>query len=146
MIYDGANLVVHLLRLKCSMGVREPWSSGYGRRVMFQRSWVRIRLLEGHFFTYLFVVKFVMCVLKDENKLKSVPRVVSLWQGSQSAINYKTKRLIYPSVVNVLDSGKISTELMGPLWPPIPPATTMAVCHPCKMVGIEMSHTTGSLH
>ena len=27
-------------------------------------------ILEGHFVTYLFVVKFVMCVCKDENKLK----------------------------------------------------------------------------
>ena len=28
----------------------------------------RRRVLEGHFFTYLFVVKFVMRVRKDENK------------------------------------------------------------------------------
>ena len=28
------------------------------------------RTLDGHFFTYLFVVKFVMCVWKDENKWK----------------------------------------------------------------------------
>ena len=27
-------------------------------------------ILDGHFFTYLFVVKFVMCALKDENKRK----------------------------------------------------------------------------
>ena len=27
-------------------------------------------MLDGHFFTYLFIVKFVMCVWKDENKLK----------------------------------------------------------------------------
>ena len=28
------------------------------------------RMLDGHFFTYLFIVKFVMCVWKDENKWK----------------------------------------------------------------------------
>ena len=51
---------------------REPWSSGYGKRLLFQRSvslnpstiyWMDI-------FSHLFVVKFVMCVWKDENKLK----------------------------------------------------------------------------
>ena len=41
----------------------EPWSSG-NKRFIFQRSWVRIPapLLDGHFFTYLFVVGFVMRV------------------------------------------------------------------------------------
>ena len=28
------------------------------------------RLLDGHFFTYIFVVRIVMCVWKDENKRK----------------------------------------------------------------------------
>ena len=28
------------------------------------------QILDGHFFTYLFVVKFVMCAFKDENKRK----------------------------------------------------------------------------
>ena len=39
---------------------------------MFQRLWVWIRhhILDGHFFTYLFDVKFVMCVWKDKNKWK----------------------------------------------------------------------------
>ena len=37
---------------------------------MFQRLWVQIPAPYGHFFTYLFVVKLVMCVWKDENKLK----------------------------------------------------------------------------
>ena len=30
----------------------------------------RHNILDGHFFTYIFVVKFVMCVWKDENKWK----------------------------------------------------------------------------
>ena len=51
---------------------REPWSSGYGRTLMFQGREFQSRqcILDGHFFTYLFVVKFVMCVWKEENKWK----------------------------------------------------------------------------
>ena len=43
---------------------REPWSTGFGRRLCSKdrefESWHRI--LNEHPFTYLFVVKFVMCV------------------------------------------------------------------------------------
>ena len=50
----------------------EPWSSGYERRRLFQRSWVWIPALYTGwtFFTHLFIVKILMCVWKDENKLK----------------------------------------------------------------------------
>ena len=37
---------------------REPWSSGYGRRLVFQT------------FSHLFVIRIVMFVWKDENKQK----------------------------------------------------------------------------
>ena len=57
-------------RIKLSM----PWSSGYGKRLMFQRLWVRIQALYTGWtwhFSHIFVVKIVMmCVWKDENKLK----------------------------------------------------------------------------
>ena len=51
---------------------REPWSSGYGRRLMFQRLgsnpgavyWMYI------YFSHIFVVRIVMFVRKDENKRK----------------------------------------------------------------------------
>ena len=51
---------------------KEPWSSGYGRRLVFQRMGVQILASYNGwtFFTYLFVVKLVMCVWKDENKWK----------------------------------------------------------------------------
>ena len=41
--------------LKFTGSGREPWPFGYGRRLMFRRSWVRISalLLDGHFFTYI---------------------------------------------------------------------------------------------
>ena len=64
---------------------QEPWSSGYGRRLMLQRSWVWILApyTGWTFFTYLFVVKFVMCVWKDENELKNRPRFVHFLNNCQ---------------------------------------------------------------
>ena len=49
----------------------EPWSSGYGRRL----TWVCILApYPGRtIFAYLFVVKFVMSVWKDQNKWKKRP-------------------------------------------------------------------------
>ena len=53
---------------------REPWSSGYGRRLMFQSLWVRILAPYTGWawhFSHLFVVIIVsMCVWKRENKWK----------------------------------------------------------------------------
>ena len=52
---------------------REPLSSGYGRRLMNWRLWVRFPATYTgwtFFHIYLFVVKFVMCVWNDENKWK----------------------------------------------------------------------------
>ena len=51
---------------------REPWSSGYGRRLTSKKSWVRILVPDTGwaFFSHLFVVKIVMCVWKDDNKWK----------------------------------------------------------------------------
>ena len=50
---------------------REPWSSGYGSRLMFQRLWVWIPVpySEWKFFSHLNVVK-IMCVWKDDNTWK----------------------------------------------------------------------------
>ena len=49
----------------------EPWSSGYGTRLMFQRSWVRIlALYTGRkFFTFICYKNCNVC-LKRQNKLK----------------------------------------------------------------------------
>ena len=50
---------------------REPWSSGYGRRLMFQKSWVQIRAPYAGwpFFTFI-CCKILMFVRKAENKRK----------------------------------------------------------------------------
>ena len=51
---------------------RESWSSGYGRRFMYRRLWVRIPALHtGWTFSHLFGVKIVMFLCrKDGNKQK----------------------------------------------------------------------------
>ena len=69
---QGTSLAVTLLMkslLKVSVG-REPWSSGYGWRLMFERSWVRILApytgwTFGHFFTFI-CCKIVMFDWKDQ--------------------------------------------------------------------------------
>ena len=58
----------------CSHMWTEPWSSGYGRRLMFQKSWFRIQAPYTEWtFSHLFVPKIVMFVWKDENKRKKMP-------------------------------------------------------------------------
>ena len=57
-------------RNKCGQE-REPWSSGYGRRLMYRRLWERIPApYTGWTFFHipLFAVKIVMFVWNDKNK------------------------------------------------------------------------------
>ena len=65
--FANAFLILSIL-IKTSSN-QEPWSSGYGRRLVFQRSSVRIPALYTGW-THLFVVKIVFCVWKDEIKWK----------------------------------------------------------------------------
>ena len=51
---------------------REPWSSGYGWRLMFERSWVRIPAPNtgwNDIFSHWFVVKFVFDVCLKRPKI-----------------------------------------------------------------------------
>ena len=52
--------------------MREPWSSGYGRRLVFKRSWVRIPALYTGwtFFTFIYCKNCIVCLKKTENKRK----------------------------------------------------------------------------
>ena len=54
---------------------REPWSSRYGKRLTFQRLWIRILVLDTgwtrHFFTLICCKKCTVCLKKTENKRKS---------------------------------------------------------------------------
>ena len=61
----------------------EPWSSGYGRRLMSKGCEFesRHRILDGHF-SHLFAVKIVMCVWKDKNKWKR-GRVGPFWREEE---------------------------------------------------------------
>ena len=49
---------------------KEPWSSGGDSCSKGHEFESQYPILDVHFFTYLFVVKFVMCVWKDKNKWK----------------------------------------------------------------------------
>ena len=74
-------IVIHKLLFKLKYHKRkdrglEPWSSGYGRRLMFERSWVRSRprILDGHdIFSHWFVVKIVLLVWKRPKINKKRP-------------------------------------------------------------------------
>ena len=44
---------------------REPWSSGYMRRLIVKRSWLRIPSPDGHFFTMIFCKNFTVCLFKQ---------------------------------------------------------------------------------
>ena len=61
-----------LLKVNFRNNGREPWSSVMGGDSCSKGREFESRhyILDGHFFTYLFVVKFVMCVWKDKNKWK----------------------------------------------------------------------------
>ena len=53
---------------------REPWYSGYGRRLTFQRSWARIPAPDTgwtlKFFTLICCKHCIVCLKKTENKRK----------------------------------------------------------------------------
>ena len=69
LVLPSSPRVIKMIKFNMLIG-REPWSSGYGRRLMCQRSWVRIPTCAWHY-SHLFVVKIVMmCVRKDENEWK----------------------------------------------------------------------------
>ena len=61
----------NLFTNKFSVHGQEPWSSGYGRRLVFQRLWVQILASNTGwtFFTFI-CCKNCNVVRKDENKLK----------------------------------------------------------------------------
>ena len=51
---------------------REPWSSGYGWRLMFDRSWVQIQphIMDGHFFALICCKNCIVFFEKTKNKQK----------------------------------------------------------------------------
>ena len=49
---------------------REPWYSGYGRRLMFERSWVQILAPYTGWTWHWFIVKIVLFVWKDQKIIK----------------------------------------------------------------------------
>ena len=63
---------------------REPWSSGYGRRIMFKRLWARILLpytgWTWHFFTLICCISFVVSLkrLKTSKKEARVGPILKM--------------------------------------------------------------------
>ena len=70
---------------------RKPCSSGYGRRLMFRRSWVWIPAPDGHF-SHLFVVKIVIFVWKDE-KIKKRDRGWPIFKNNSRFISRSIRHL-----------------------------------------------------
>ena len=68
--------MLHLFNLKCSRYKNihfgwEPWTCGYGRRLMIKRSWVRITATHTRWIIFTFICwKIVWLFEKTENKLK----------------------------------------------------------------------------
>ena len=62
----------HSINPKCrkEQEGREPWSSGYGKRFTFRRSWVRIPVYWMDIFSHIFVVNIVMVFEITKNKRK----------------------------------------------------------------------------
>ena len=70
---------------------REPWSSGYVRRLMFQRSWVPIPApYTGWSFSHIFVVKIVMMFFKRQKINNKIGRGWPIFKK-----NVKEKSLSY---------------------------------------------------
>ena len=72
----GKFCMLHLFNLKCSRYKNihfgwEPWTCGYGRRLMIKRSWVRITATHTRWIIFTFICwKIVWLFEKTENKLK----------------------------------------------------------------------------
>ena len=68
-----------------SATTREPWSNGYGRRLMFRRLWVQIpALYTGWTFFHIYLCKIFIVCLKRQNKRKrgrEWPIFKQLWQA-----------------------------------------------------------------
>ena len=76
---------IRLVTLIYDLWWREHWSSFYGRRLMFQKSWVQIQApYTGWTFSHLFVVKNVMFVWKDKNKHKKSPGMAHIFKNKKS--------------------------------------------------------------
>ena len=87
------------LPVKTSKYRREPWSSGYGRRLMFQRLWVWILTPDRHF-SNLFVVKTVMFVWTYENKRKRGRGWSIFKKDFQVGLMLTRKRILFEAKCN----------------------------------------------
>ena len=77
---------VHPLQ-HCSVIGREPWPSGYGRRLTFERSWVRFPAQDTgwtwHFFTLICCKNCIVCLKRPKINEKEA-RVGPFFKKNQS--------------------------------------------------------------
>ena len=87
---------------------REPWSSGYGRRLMFQRSWVWIPApYTGWIFFHIYLLKNCNVCLKRRKKVKEARDEVSkLW------LNYEEVNFTTNSLLSILASKQTEFHLV----------------------------------
>ena len=90
--------------IKLAIDGRDPWSSGYGRRLTFQRSWVWIpgpyTGWTRHFFTLICCKNCIVCLkrLKIKEKeaglahLKNWPLI--MWRKSLNAGQFKSLQIL----------------------------------------------------
>ena len=91
-LWAKVRIVLHAFPLK--MEIRsELWPSGYGRRFVFWRSWVKIPVVDGHFSHWLAVI-VIFVDAKDENKQKRpgmaffkkrITKILISWAGVWSS-------------------------------------------------------------
>ena len=73
-LLTGAVLMLNYVRLAYTKNIkifgREPWSSGYRRRLIIKRSRVQILAPDGHFLTLICCKICIVCLKKTKNKRK----------------------------------------------------------------------------
>ena len=82
---------------------REPWSSGFGKRLTFQRLWVRIPApyTGWTFFTYICCKICIVCLKKTENdKTKKRPGLAHFFKKSEAKHNCWAKSGFEPGATD----------------------------------------------
>ena len=91
---------------------REPWSSGYGRRIMFKRLWARILLpytgWTWHFFTLICCISFVVSL----KRLKTSKKEARGWPNFKNVF----KIYIFPKKLLKLVPEYVGTNCLN--WYP----------------------------
>ena len=80
-------LIEKSCRFKIEAAGRERWSSGYGRSLVFKRSWVRILspCTVRSFFTYICCKNCIVCLENIKNKREKRPGLAHFLKKIEAA-------------------------------------------------------------